>query len=168
MKILGTLGAFALCAGLASGAQAGWFYQFDASSSVSGDNYGSFTYSSDTPITGYTLVNAADLDSCSNTVPAGGCNYVQFWPDYDGSHDTVWFNGSGPGSTVYYFALNALSTVGSYDSQVFGDLQAAHLTVSFTPDGGVPEPASWALMLGGFGLIGAALRGRRAARPSIA
>jgi PEP-CTERM motif len=30
--------------------------------------------------------------------------------------------------------------------------------------GGVPEPASWALMLGGFGLTGAALRrgnGRR-------
>jgi len=29
--------------------------------------------------------------------------------------------------------------------------------------GGVPEPASWALMLGGFGAIGGALRRRRAA-----
>jgi hypothetical protein len=28
-------------------------------------------------------------------------------------------------------------------------------------EGSVPEPASWALMLGGFGLVGAALRGRR-------
>ena len=29
--------------------------------------------------------------------------------------------------------------------------------------GGVPEPTTWALMLGGFGLAGAALRRRRAA-----
>jgi hypothetical protein len=28
--------------------------------------------------------------------------------------------------------------------------------------GGVPEPASWALMIGGFGLAGAALRRRKA------
>ena len=32
------------------------------------------------------------------------------------------------------------------------------------PFGVVPEPASWALMIGGFGLIGAALRTRRTAR----
>ena len=30
------------------------------------------------------------------------------------------------------------------------------------PGGGVPEPASWALMIAGFGLAGAALRRRRA------
>jgi hypothetical protein len=29
------------------------------------------------------------------------------------------------------------------------------------PAGAVPEPASWAMMLGGFGLVGAALRNRR-------
>jgi len=32
----------------------------------------------------------------------------------------------------------------------------------FTPPGGVPEPASWALMIAGFGLAGAMLRRRRA------
>jgi hypothetical protein len=30
-----------------------------------------------------------------------------------------------------------------------------------TVDGAVPEPASWALMLGGFGLIGSAMRANR-------
>jgi hypothetical protein len=32
---------------------------------------------------------------------------------------------------------------------------------SGTPGPGVPEPASWALMIGGFGMVGAALRRRR-------
>jgi hypothetical protein len=35
--------------------------------------------------------------------------------------------------------------------------------VSLTAAGGVPEPASWALMVGGFGLVGGALRQRRRA-----
>ena len=29
--------------------------------------------------------------------------------------------------------------------------------------GGVPEPASWAMMLGGFGLVGSAMRRRKTA-----
>jgi len=32
-----------------------------------------------------------------------------------------------------------------------------------TPPGGVPEPASWALMILGFGAVGASLRRRRMA-----
>ena len=46
-----------------------------------------------------------------------------------------------------------------------GAWQAAPLVVTFTDDrggGGVPEPASWALMLIGFGGLGAMLRRRRA------
>jgi hypothetical protein len=38
-------------------------------------------------------------------------------------------------------------------------LQPTDLTISLA--GGVPEPATWAMMIGGFGLIGAALRRRR-------
>jgi hypothetical protein len=34
-------------------------------------------------------------------------------------------------------------------------------TIEYDAVGGVPEPASWALMIGGFGLAGAALRTRR-------
>ena len=42
----------------------------------------------------------------------------------------------------------------------------------FAPDNSdlsaAPEPASWAMMLGGFGVIGGAMRRRRVARPSFA
>ena len=37
-----------------------------------------------------------------------------------------------------------------------------------SPPGGVPEPATWAMMLGGFGVAGGALRQRRAVRVAIA
>lgn len=43
-----------------------------------------------------------------------------------------------------------------------GDTQGFGVTQGFTIGGGVPEPASWALMIGGFALAGAALRRRRA------
>ncbi|MFD1612577.1 PEPxxWA-CTERM sorting domain-containing protein [Sphingomonas tabacisoli] len=40
-----------------------------------------------------------------------------------------------------------------------------NLVINFTPSGvaGVPEPASWAMMIGGFGLAGMAMRRRRVA-----
>lgn len=46
----------------------------------------------------------------------------------------------------------------------FGGLEVTYVGPSPTP-GGVPEPATWALMIAGFGLAGAALRRRRAAYP---
>ena len=36
-----------------------------------------------------------------------------------------------------------------------------------TLSGAVPEPASWALMLFGFGLIGATLRGQKRPKPLV-
>ena len=42
-----------------------------------------------------------------------------------------------------------------------GEPFLAALTADFGQVGGVPEPASWALMIAGFGLIGAAMRHRR-------
>jgi hypothetical protein len=56
---------------------------------------------------------------------------------YSGQPDT-------PGTTTY-----------SYDTY------AQYHVDSVTIDGGVPEPAAWALMIAGFGAVGAALRRRR-------
>ena len=41
-------------------------------------------------------------------------------------------------------------------------------TATVTYFAGTPEPATWALMVGGFGLVGAAMRRRRAVRVSFA
>ncbi|HWI86309.1 MAG TPA: PEPxxWA-CTERM sorting domain-containing protein [Sphingomonas sp.] len=37
-----------------------------------------------------------------------------------------------------------------------------------TADGAVPEPATWAMMIGGMGLVGSAMRRHRAAKISFA
>ena len=79
---------------------------------------------------------------------------------------------------TYYFALqNGVTELGSlsywdinngpsvaYQNQI-GNLNGLLLPGSnseaFTLLSGVPEPASWAMMLGGFGLVGSAMRRRR-------
>ena len=76
----------------------------------------------------------------------------------------------GPATTTGQFVLSFSAAsitrvavaAGSFDDWVGVD------NVTFTPvaAGGVPEPASWALMIGGFGLVGGAMR-RRAAKASV-
>ena len=51
----------------------------------------------------------------------------------------------------------------SFASSGEGFSNAGWLGANFELAGGVPEPASWATMVGGFGLMGAALRRRRTA-----
>lgn len=73
--------------------------------------------------------------------------------------------GKGGGQTTFYkfdagagldaFTLNLASSSG------------AVLYSTGDPTPGVPEPASWAMMLGGFGLVGGALRSRRKAAVSF-
>ncbi len=65
--------------------------------------------------------------------------------------------------TIYNAAGDTLYT-GRFDNT---RLVGAGNTVTFDAAGAVPEPATWAMMIGGFGLIGASLR-RRAARVAFA
>jgi hypothetical protein len=86
---------------------------------------------------------------------------VNYSGAYDRSIDRTFgfdltFTGIDPGS--YNFSINAL---------VDGGIIATETDAFTVTGGGVPEPASWALMIGGFGLAGATLR-RRRAQPALA
>lgn len=50
-----------------------------------------------------------------------------------------------------------------YDTS--GSLQAGLLTISFDKASAAPEPEIWAILLSGFGVVGAALRRKRSAEP---
>jgi hypothetical protein len=71
-------------------------------------------------------------------------NAVQSFTSADGSNFTVKFDN-----------LNGLALGPNVTDKVT-------ITVNSIGAGGVPEPASWALMIGGFGMAGAMLRRRRA------
>jgi hypothetical protein len=74
--------------------------------------------------------------------PAGGWSTASF-ADFDGDVSAI-DGGAGFSTAADLF-----------------DLANQHLTIHSEADGAVPEPASWALMLGGFGLVGGALRSRK-------
>lgn len=60
----------------------------------------------------------------------------------------------------YSLTFNIFDTGDSgYDSAVF--IQGGTIGTVPVPPGAVPEPATWAMMIGGFGLAGAAMRRRR-------
>ncbi len=64
----------------------------------------------------------------------------------------------------YYNAdYTGVDVARAWNSSNFGDFGATTGALVTTFGGAVPEPASWALMLGGFGLVGAAMRRRKAA-----
>jgi len=67
--------------------------------------------------------------------------------------------GAGGGQTTFY-KFDAGSSLDAFTLHLAASSGAVlYLTDPGTPS--VPEPASWALMLGGFGLVGGALRSHR-------
>ena len=65
-----------------------------------------------------------------------------------------------PVGVAFSGIAKSISFAGVANQIVFDDITFGSVTPG---PGGVPEPASWALMLGGFGLVGGAMRSRRAA-----
>jgi hypothetical protein len=105
-------------------------------------------------------ISSISLDFAGVTTPSDVTLYA-----YDGAL----LLGTASGTTTGQFNLsfNAASITkvaiapGSFDDWVGVD------NISFT-SGVVPEPASWAMMLAGFGAIGCALRRRRSLRVRVA
>ena len=77
--------------------------------------------------------------------------------------DVIGFRNIFPGGSstgFHYFANGAFSTPGVYGAMLLST-DASRLTVTLVRDG-VPEPATWAMMLAGFFGLGGVLRRRRA------
>jgi hypothetical protein len=71
------------------------------------------------------------------------------------------------GASAYVDFSNGLRAIGILAAVAGNDDASAFTVTSVVPTPAVPEPASWAMMIAGFGLIGGAMR-RRVARVSFA
>jgi hypothetical protein len=60
-----------------------------------------------------------------------------------------------------------LGNINSLGSLVAFDNQSQVFLLGNAAGGGVPEPATWAMMILGFGMIGAALRRRRVGNTAL-
>jgi hypothetical protein len=180
-------GVAALLAGLAAtAASAAVRYEFTAYSTfpsaffVFGANpesvTGSFTVEVPSYIGADTTFAPADLVSFSATgsltgVLTAGSQAFTLSGDFE---DSVTFRFvGGPDSfeagAAYYFADGAFSAPGTYDTVLFGSDQAGRLVVTDLGGNGggggggpvVPEPATWTMLIAGFGLVGGMLRRQR-------
>jgi len=94
--------------------------------------------------------NLAAYDSDNNlieslTIPPLGFN-----------NNGEYFGFSAPGIKWFQLSLNPCSVDCPIDYVLFDNLVYVEAT------GGIPEPATWAMMIAGFGLVGAAVRRRKA------
>lgn len=118
-------------------------------------------------VRGPLFVDVADLDSCLVLSPGPvPCLGAEFTPADPSGADRLGLayrpEGTLGGETFFYFPLGAFTRAGVYRDT--GGFFEAELRVTDFKDGAVPEPASWALMITGFGLAGGTLRrSRRAA-----
>lgn len=71
-------------------------------------------------------------------------------------------SGSASGIQIYRGIENVLTV--NYDANGNGTFSG---NLFFTPGTAVPEPATWAMMLAGFGAIGFAMRRRRQSHPKV-
>jgi hypothetical protein len=93
--------------------------------------------------------------------PLGGVSSIDFPGVLSGiTYVGIHVGGKGGGTTSFY-KFDAGTSLDAFTLNLPSS-SAAVLYLTGTPDtGSVPEPASWALMLGGFGMIGGALRSHK-------
>ncbi len=121
-------------------------------------------------LTGLTVGKTYDLDFDIIQRPNYGVNDVNFTV---GVGDTVFNESATEASWTHYsvsFTANSASELLSLNgTNGNGDNDAGvdNFTLS-SADGAVPEPASWAMMLCGFGTVGAAMRQRQRAKVRFA
>jgi hypothetical protein len=109
------------------------------------------------------------LNPANTPIQAGLTHWSPLGPSSGGCYGGA---GNGCGTTGWIQSIYTISTDGTYilrfgatnygDEAVDTGLAFSGITVGGNPVGtGVPEPAAWALMLAGFGGVGAAMRSAR-------
>ncbi len=71
----------------------------------------------------------------------------------------------GQGFQNYTFDVDITHAV--FSGLADGYVAVDNVVADFTPAPGVPEPASWAMMIGGMGVVGGAMRRRRSVKTNI-
>jgi PEP-CTERM motif len=171
-KIGMRVGLSALALSMAGGAQAAIIYDFVGLSSATGTPFGKFTVSQASLIPVGTGGNYTTA-TCSVTFPASGftCNPTMSINN-SATLNQITFR-TAQGSTVnfqtsYNFAPGSFSALGTYTS-IQGPNNFASLIIRDTNAVPVvPEPASWAMMIAGFGIVGGTVRRRGAASVRLA
>ncbi len=155
-------------------------YQYPSEGSVYQD-FGETTVSGDTTLaTGMGGVGGVDLHATGSNLT------VTFNNGYDSGWNGTAFNGfvvfddTNSAAAFTGVSINGITNMAGFDiSRVTFD--ADHIFVNWAgldfgqgtvvsldlTGGAVPEPASWAMMLGGFGMVGGAMRSRRKAALSF-
>lgn len=95
---------------------------------------------------GQITVSAQFNDGCTGDPSGGYCNWTAAGVSFAGVAKSIDFGGTANET--------------AYDNITFGSDKPG--------DPGVPEPASWALMLAGFGMVGGSLRGSTRVRALVA
>ena len=171
-------GLAALALGMASSANAAVTYNFFGFSSQGSRPYGNFSFTTATFLPVNTVQNPttflplAQQSACSVISPAFGFTCGTHYFQSGALNTQIGFATAEGTQTNYIFAAGVLQAVGSYASSGpppgQPGSQFAGLTVTSDVMGGVPEPASWALMIAGFGLVGGAMRRRAQVRVAYA
>jgi hypothetical protein len=136
-----------------------WFADDDPQAAL----LGSFRFTAIDFITGRIDVNPEDLDACAVSFPGSKCSAQALDPDSaafgEPGFDVVVFNYNQVASrvrpAVHFFEDGSFRTAGVHE-QIVSDY-ISQLTVTVVPNA-VPEPATWALMILGFGLAGTGIR----------
>lgn len=139
--------------------------QFGGLDFYAGDPTGIWTYGNEGSYFGLPFQNA--FIDIYNDYWGGGFTFIPYVVDeygndpvYDYKLDVLGPSALGGAAGDYHILP------GVYDTEdAYGD--AFRVTIAQIDIGAVPEPGSWAMMLGGFGLIGGALRQRRRATISF-
>ena len=103
------------------------------------------------------LPNEISADSTSFTLRTSNGDTAQLTLTNPGNGLALWIDLQ---SSAAFTSLQFTENVGDLTDQYFGNFVAG----SLPGPGGVPEPASWAMLIIGFGAIGAAMRQRPALR----